>query len=177
VLFDRLIWCHVQSLLANFSDGAGRRQIHVMDKTSGRCYLAAIRNVAAENYFNTVQIGSSRINYEPLFDEIDSLTGTLLKKVVANSSLAHLTKDELVSLAAVTAIQIVRTKLHRITPTDMIRQLKSRLLKQGLSESDVSAMSLSDKKRQEKVPRCSLFSLLMSHGLQLVDSAYWARRG
>ncbi len=126
-----------QALLKNFSINVLGKQVYVFDKLSGKVFTSSIEDAGSENYFNTVEVNGRRINFEPLFQEIDSIAPLLVKKIIKLQSLITLSDIDRHTLAVVAATQLLRTKLQRTSPSELIEQLQRSLERSGIDLNSI----------------------------------------
>ena len=121
-----------QFLLRRF--GAGKKeQLHVFDKRTGKEFVSAVRNVAAERgYYNLPDSVASRLweaakkaglpnleggpptmSLEPGLANVESQTSKVIERIVREESIAGLSEDDRGILALFAAIQFVRAPQHR----------------------------------------------------------------
>lgn len=129
-----------QFLLRRFGTGK-RDQVHVFDKWSGKEFVSAVRNVAAEGSFYNVppsvvahlwKLGRDAgvegvegeppvLSFEPDLAKLEGRTAKAVERIVREESLAILSDEEKATIALFAAIQFVRTPQQR----DMIVQLEA----------------------------------------------------
>lgn len=125
-----------QSMLKRF--GVGKGQIIVLDKERNVSFSSSIVDAGSENHFNTINIDGKRINFEEIFQEIDSDFSAIQKKLLDSANVNSLTEGDLERLRQVIAVQILRTKLQRNTFQSVAEQLEERVLKAYGSRGGIS---------------------------------------
>ena len=98
-----------RSVLRSFSIGGARRSVFVFDKNNGRVFSSTVGNAAADNHFYRVDLGKHRINFEPLFQDLDDRLANLVTRLTTTPSLSALDSADRHDLAVVTACQLLRT--------------------------------------------------------------------
>lgn len=117
-------------LLRNFAP-AGEEQVHVYDKSNDRVFRAHIANVAAESGFYDFRIGDEVFSIEAGLGELEDAAAPILRVVIKEQSLAHLTEQHFVVIARFVAAQVMRTP-HLIAQSDrMAEQIRQRLRERG----------------------------------------------
>jgi hypothetical protein len=120
-----------QFLLRRF--GAGKKeQLHVFDKRTGKEFISAVRNVAAERgYYNLPASVASQLweavrtdmtgleanppilSLEPGLANMESEASKVIERIVREESIAHLSESDRITIALFAAIQFVRAPQHR----------------------------------------------------------------
>lgn len=113
-----------QCLLKNFSKQGKDKQVFVFDKSTGNSYTSAIRKAAHESDFNVLEINGEKINFEEVFQKIDTLTASITKKIIHSESLTILSEEEIYNLIEITLVQLLRTKLKRTSLIELSEQLR-----------------------------------------------------
>lgn len=124
-------------LIANFNTKGRPNQVYVFDKHRGNTFISSLKDAGSENGFNTVELNGVRVNFEPLFQDIDDLTANVMRQLIETENLAALSDEERVGLAITTAAQLLRTKLQRTSPSELTSQFNKRLRASGLDQTDV----------------------------------------
>jgi hypothetical protein len=121
-----------QFLLRRFGTGK-KEQLHVFDKRSGKEFVSAVRNVAAERgYYNLPASVASQLweaakkaglpalegdpptlSLEPGLANIESQTSKVIERIVREESIANLSANDRGTIALFAAIQFVRAPQHR----------------------------------------------------------------
>lgn len=130
-----------QYLLKNFGFGKKHSQIYVFDKTKSQSYKSSIINTGSENYFNCFEYEGENINFEEVFQDIDGLSSAIIKKIVKEESIAHLTEEDLINLVVAVAAQILRTKIRRTSYVQLSQQLAERCREIGYTEDDLQKLT------------------------------------
>lgn len=126
-----------QSVLARFSIAGGGRQVYVFDKSDDRSWPSAIRDAGSENQFNTVEIDGIRASFEGAFQEVDTRLAMLLDRLAKERSLASLGPRDLIDLADVIAVQLVRTKLIRTSMRAIAEDFARAVSNAGLKPENI----------------------------------------
>jgi hypothetical protein len=129
-------------LIANFNVKGRPNHIYVFDKHRGNAFISSLKDAGSENDFNTVELKGVKVNFEPLFQDIDDLTANITRKLIETESLTALSDEERVGLAIITAAQLLRTKLQRTSPAELTRQLNERLQASGLDQNGVPYLDM-----------------------------------
>lgn len=125
-----------QAQLRHFARDKGRTQIHVFDKTTGATFGSSILNAGSENNFNTIIEGDERLNFEAIFDEVDSNGATIVNQITERRSLAWMREEAVLTLADLGAVQLLRTKLSRETLSILAREMRETLAQFGADLDD-----------------------------------------
>ncbi|KQP24979.1 DUF4238 domain-containing protein [Methylobacterium sp. Leaf100] len=136
-----------QAQLRHFAADEERRFLFVFDKQTSRSYRTSILNAGSENDFNTVSFGTSKWNFEDLFQDVDARSARLVSEVVARRSLAWLTLEDRVALADLFATQLLRTHFSRTTPKRMAEHLREILRQVGFDPDQDPALAMPDDAR------------------------------
>lgn len=114
------------------TDGAGKaKQVHVFDKHTGKTFKAPIENVFAARDFNTYEGEATTLCLEDGMAEVENLAAPVLRKIIAERSLAGLSGDERTTLCLFAALQKVRGVALRAQMGDMSRALREMIRAQG----------------------------------------------
>lgn len=127
-----------QWYLRRFAADTEARFLYVFDKFTGRSFRTSILNAGSENRFNTVKLPGGEWNFEHLFQEVDDRSALVVRRIVEDKSVAHLTVDDRVALADFVAAQVLRTRFARTTPKDVLEQLDLSAREAGLLPRDQS---------------------------------------
>lgn len=128
-----------QSVLSQFSIDGNGRNIFVYDKARMCSYPLPIRDAAAERDFYSVEFEGKLINFELLFDEIDSQLATIEQKLSASEDPSDIFSEYREAICTVAATQLLRTKLQRTSPAALIEQLRAISAGMGLVEPEVTS--------------------------------------
>lgn len=112
-----------QFLLRNFSLDGAEKRIFVFDKRTDRSYPSSILDAGFENQFNTLDIEGGRWNFEHLFQEVDDLSASLVKRLVTERSLSGLTPSDQHALVDLFVVQLLRTKMWRTSLTTLAQSM------------------------------------------------------
>jgi hypothetical protein len=138
-----------QAQLRHFTHDEQRKRLFVYDKSKGKGYPSLVKNAGTEHDFNTIIEGEKRRNFEEMFDEVDSDGGDIVNLLNERRSLVGLNEEELLKLADLCAVQLVRTKLWRDTPGVLVHEMRVILEQFGadLDESKFASPTKNDAKR------------------------------
>jgi hypothetical protein len=109
-----------RSLLKNFSVDGKKKHICIFDKLECRSFTNGIDKTGSENYFNSIRSDFGEFNFEKVFDHVDGILASLVKKIVQNRSISNLNEREFDELILIICIQYVRVKIWRTTGEHMI---------------------------------------------------------
>jgi hypothetical protein len=126
-----------QCLLKNFSIRGKGKQVYVFDKSSNKIFASAIKNAGSENEFNVLEVDGVKVNFEEIFQTIDTLTARTLKKIINAENLSVLSEEEIGNLAEIAATQLLRTKLQRTSILDLSEQLRNVIQRAGFNQNEV----------------------------------------
>lgn len=127
-------------LLKNFGFGKKHSQIYVFDKTKSQSYQSSVINTGSENYFNCFEYEGRNINFEEVLQDIDGLGSVVVRKIVEEESIAHLTQEDLSNLVAAVSAQVLRTKIRRTSYVQLSKQLAERCREIGYAEYDLQEL-------------------------------------
>lgn len=125
-----------QAQLRHFSHDEDRSKLFVFDKTNGRSFPSTVKNSGSENHFNTIIEGEERLNFENLFDQADTNGGLMVNQINERRSLNWMEEPDLLNLADLGTIQLLRTKLSRETPGVLAEQMREILAEFGADLED-----------------------------------------
>lgn len=96
-------------LLRNFAipdtGKRGREQVHVLDKSNSRTFVANIRNVAAAFEFYETEMAGKVVNAERILGELEGHAALVLQKIIVNRSVGGLDHAERRWLSTFCAVQ------------------------------------------------------------------------
>jgi hypothetical protein len=113
-----------QAQLRHFTHDEECEFLFVYDKSEGRNYPSSVLNAGSEKYFNTIIEGDKRRNFEAMFDNADKNGSDIVNLLNKRRSLVGLNEEELLKLADLCAVQLVRTKLWRETPGVLAHEVR-----------------------------------------------------
>lgn len=125
-----------QAQLRHFARDRGRTQIHVFDKKTGTSFTSSILNAGSENDFNTIVEDGGRLNFEAMFDGVDAAGAAIVAQIVECRSLSWMREEQVIALAELGAVQLLRTKLTRETPGVLAEEMRELLSKFGADLDD-----------------------------------------
>lgn len=132
-----------QCILKNFCiPSKNKKQVAVFDKLTGAQYSTSIRNAGSENNFNSLHFGDEKSNFEEVFQDIDTLTGSILKKIISSEDLQALSEEEAFNLIEITLVQLLRTKVKRTALIEMSNQFRQLIQPANLNLDPTSKQSL-----------------------------------
>lgn len=106
--------------------------MYAFDKSDRRTRVVSVRDAGAERDFYEAEFNGRLINFEPAFQQIDDSAARILGSLAAEPSPVALSPDEMAELPSLAAMQLLRTKLQRTTPAELMRQLEREATKFGL---------------------------------------------
>jgi len=121
-----------QSTLRRFSIRSEGRSVYAFDKSDRIARVISGRDAGAERDFYKAEFKGRVINFEPAFQQIDASAARILGSLAAEPSPVALSSDEKAELPSLAAVQLLRTKLQRTTPAELMRQLEREATKFGL---------------------------------------------
>ncbi|MER9426019.1 DUF4238 domain-containing protein [Mesorhizobium sp. M0317] len=138
-----------QAQLRHFARDKGRTQICVFDKTTGQSFTSSILNAGSENGFNTIIDDGGRLNFEAMFDKVDTAGAAIVAQIAERRSLAWMREEQVLSLADLGTVQLFRTKLARETPGVLAEEMRDLLDKLGadLNHPQLAPPTEADAKR------------------------------
>lgn len=113
-----------QAQLRHFACDEKRMQIHVFDKKNGAIFKSSILNAGSENDFNTIVEAGDRLNFEAMFDKVDTAGAVIVTQIVERRSLSWMREAQMTALADLGAVQLLRTKLARETPVVLAEEMR-----------------------------------------------------
>jgi hypothetical protein len=131
-----------QAQLRHFASDAERRSIQVFNKVTGKSYPSSILNAGSENDFNTVKRRDKTVNFEDLFQTVDAASAEVVARLVETRSLRWITPPDLLAMADLIAVQLLRTKLARSTPAVLAAELREGLRALGIDPDEDRTLAL-----------------------------------
>lgn len=125
-----------QAQLRHFACDKGRTQIHVFDKMTGVSFTPSILNAGSENDFNTIVDDNGRLNFEAMFDEVDAAGAIIIAQIAERRSLSWMREEQVLALADLGAVQLLRTRLTRQTTGVLAEEMRDLLDKLGVDLND-----------------------------------------
>jgi hypothetical protein len=125
-----------QFFLRQFSTGEDD-QVCVYDKQSGRIFTTHVRNIAAEKGFYNLQLDNKTLSLEPSLAKLEENAAAVMRKVLDSRCVTTIGKPERAMLCAFLAVQLVRTKEHRLKFAEFTRSLREKLPELGFGRSHV----------------------------------------
>lgn len=122
-----------QFYLANFVIRPKKSTVYCYDKPKSKSFLVSVKNIASETYFYDKEKDSQQ-TIEKAFSVLEGSFKPIYDKVLSSGNLDSLTETERQTIALFVATQELRTREHRETIADMLRQAKARLYKENLTE-------------------------------------------
>ncbi len=107
--------------------------VYCFDKLESKYFKVNTRNVASESYFYDIPDEVEQ-RIEKAFSQIESFFVPVYNKIVSTEDPALLSSEEKFTLAFFLVSQESRTREHRETQTDMMKQLKKRIAKEELTD-------------------------------------------
>lgn len=125
-----------QAQLRHFARDEGRTQIHVFDKTTGKSFTSSILDAGSENDFNTITEDGGRLNFEAMYDAVDDAGAAIVAQIAEHRSLSWMGEQQVLALADLGTVQMLRTKLARETPGVLVDEMRDLLDKLGADLHD-----------------------------------------
>lgn len=120
-------------LLKNFSEPRKDEfYIYAFDKhkDEDNVFNPNIKGIAAENGFYDLTYGNNSLSLEKNLTELEGKAAKIIKKILQEKNLAHITKNDRFILALFLSVQFVRTKEHRLRFSHIQEMLIDRLTDQ-----------------------------------------------
>lgn len=138
-----------QAQLRHFARDDGQTQIHVFDKANGRSFTSSILNAGSENNFNTIIEDVGRFNFEAMYDKVDAAGAAIVAHIAERRSLSWMREKQVLALADLGTVQLLRTKLTRETPGVLAAEMRDLLDKLGadLNDRNLAPPTEADAKR------------------------------
>jgi hypothetical protein len=128
-------------LLRNFSISAGAKrgqeQVHVLDKSSSRAFVANIRNIAAAFEFYEAELAGRVVNAEAMLSELEGHASAVLQKMLATETVASLNTAERMWLSIFCSVQFVRTQTARDRIEAMNKGVEEHIRRMGYDPAEV----------------------------------------
>lgn len=125
-----------QAQLRHFARDKGRTQIHVFDKSTGASFTSSILNAGSENDFNTIVEAGEQLNFEEMFDKVDAVGAAIVAQIVERRTLSWMREAQVMALADLGAVQLLRTRLARETPGVLADEMREILGSLGADLTD-----------------------------------------
>lgn len=119
-----------QLLLRNFGSGK-KDQVWVYDKANDRSFSTNVKNIASESRFYDFEIAGEVVTLEPLLSKLEGIAKPLVKKILDADSVASLSAEDKVLMAAFLSVQLARTRAFREQWVDLPRLVRERLADLG----------------------------------------------
>lgn len=101
-----------QFILRNFAEGKKRRT-HVFDKLHEKQFVSHPKNIAAESGFYDFEVDGTLHSLEQFMGAWETRASRIIKSIIKEESLAHLTTEDRKSLSLFAALQKLRVKSVR----------------------------------------------------------------
>lgn len=131
-------------LLKNFADGDKDGQIYAFDKHQGKRLPAktGIRNLCGERNFYAAEGANGQVSIEQALSELEGQIDPVIRRILADQSLAKLTVEQRELLALFVAVQFMRVPMMQETQRHIIEAVQDKSKKissnaKGLEEFDV----------------------------------------
>ena len=134
-----------QFILRNFTSNK-KKQIYVYDKCKEKEFRTNIINIAAESGFYDLDFMESKLTIELSLSEMEAKASELIKKIIQEKSLSHLTNGDKKHLSLFFAIQRTRGTSQRTMILEMNKLLEKHIIKMGLNPSEVKDFKKMDEK-------------------------------
>jgi len=119
--------------LNNFVIKPRKHSVYCYDKTKSNYFVVSTKNIASESHFYDMP-NEEEQRIEKALNLIESSFAPVYEKILVNEDLGSLTSDEKETVALFVVAQELRTREHRETIADMMKQAKKRIYKETLSE-------------------------------------------
>lgn len=123
-------------LLNNFTNGASR-QLYALDKQTDKVFLAPPATVAAERGFYDYPGENVVDSIDPELTLLEAICGPIIKQIVAQQTLAGLSKDDRKWLSFFVAFQMTRTPHAKRILRRLSRTVEEFILKLGGNPQEV----------------------------------------
>jgi hypothetical protein len=131
----------------------GREQVHVLDKTNSRAFIANIRNIASAFDFYEAEMAGQVVNAERILGELEGYAASILQKIINSRSVASLDAGERRWFSIFCAVQFVRTQTVRDRVAMMNAHMEDHIRRMGydpkqvegfesMSEDGIKAMTI-----------------------------------
>lgn len=129
-----------QSLLRQFAVPSSRKmkQVYVYSKEQHRSFLSSVVNASAERDFYSVDTGTSQVNWEPAFQQLDDRLAEVLLALTNCNSLVQVDASIRSDIPLLVATQMLRTQMPRTSVTDLVAQLNEISEPLGVEQIDFS---------------------------------------
>jgi Protein of unknown function (DUF4238) len=129
-----------QSLLRQFAVPSCRKlkQVYVYSKEDRRSFQSSVVDAGAERDFYSVDIGTSQINWEPAFQQLDDRLAEVLLALTNCNSLVQIDASIRADIPLLVATQMLRTQMPRTSVTDLVVQLNEIGEPLGVEQIDFS---------------------------------------
>lgn len=114
-----------RSLLRQFAVPSNRKmkQVYEYDKEKRNIFLSSVDNAGAERDFYSVDIGTSQVNWEPEFQQLDNRLEKGLLALTNCNSLVQIDASIRADIPLLVATQMLRTQMQRSSVADLVTQL------------------------------------------------------
>ena len=125
-----------QFLLRQFVDAEGK--LHVFDKRESKQFLTTnVRNVAAEKALYDLRMPSGQTaSLEAFLSRREGAAAVVVDRIVKEGQVGFLCESQRQDMARFAAIQLVRGPAHKRVATDMVAQMRARLIECGIPERE-----------------------------------------
>lgn len=155
-----------RSLLKNFYNDDGK--LFVFDKVGNKSFPTTAENAGHENYFNSIDIGGEKFNFEDFFAEIDSNQAHLTDKIASFDDEWELTEAEKWKLAYFTLVQMHRTKLSRTTLVEYSNDVQN-WMEETIANTEYNAADIRVDAEQSKLITLQQIQSIPQHIHHLTD--------
>ena len=126
-----------QYLLRRFLDAEGT--LHVFDKQESKKFATSnVRNVAAEKALYDLALPSGQTaSLEPLLAEREAAASLVIDDIVKKGEIGFLSESQREDLARFAAVQLVRGPSHKRMATDLVAEMRARLIEGGVREGEL----------------------------------------
>lgn len=160
-----------QFLLRNFAAGGGTR-LYVFDKQTDRVFNANVADLAAENHLYNFSLDDLPVTIEPSLAEFESKAANVLREVLSNDNLAHLTVYQRAVLSGLVAQLLLRSPQQRGMMRHINAELRKKVAAMGTNPDLLQQLRAFDN-NEEKLFTASILSDLMKEFIPIISGKAW----
>ena len=161
-----------QFLLRNFASSPRGKQIFVFDKSSGRSFPASINAVASKRAFYDFEVAGSIESVDPLLTKMESVTSTLIAKIVRARNLRGLSHTDKKMVALFATVQKLRTDSRRKQLKSLMDNVHDALTRAGMDPNKVDGFEFLDEEQTRVFSITSLPELTQELMPRLLDKSW-----
>ena len=147
-----------QFILKQFTNGK-KPQLWVFDKKTGNKFKTNVKNIASETKFYDFAINDVELTIEPSLAEIEAKAASLIKKIVKQNEISHLTENDKIFISHFLALQFTRTKEHRLRFKDLSEKMAEKI---NLWEMDSNVIDECKELTENEIKRHGILSVAES---------------